>query len=296
MPSGLSTAGRGNDWFNGGVMEKFIVAVLAVVAFASCLSAEDGKAPAKTQAAAKQKASVSQSAPAEQGNLGKLTDPDPIVRRNAVIYIGAEKKKANVPRLIKMLADENVEVRRAAINALGASGDPRAVSALLEKFTTEKNLNAKMSIIMAIGDTKSARAVPLMKTLLKDPYPAIRGEAVRALGKINAAETHKDIAAMLSDEAEGVRVMAAQISGLLKIKTAVPLLVKNLADPIAVVRRSCAQALGRLGDASSIAELEKLLNDADKAVSGTARSAIENINRELEEIKALEQSKPAKGK
>jgi HEAT repeat protein len=51
-------------------------------------------------------------------NLEKLADPDYLVRRNAVIYLGAEKKKENVPQLLAMLSDQNTEVQRAAVSAL----------------------------------------------------------------------------------------------------------------------------------------------------------------------------------
>lgn len=220
-------------------------------------------------------------------NLEKLSDPDPMVRRNAVIYLGTEKKKENVPSLIKMLDDESPEVKRAAVNALSKIKDSRAVSPLIDKFKAETNLNLKTDIIIALGELKSVVSVPTLKSLLRDPYPAFRNEAVRALGKINSPETYKDIVTMLNDEAEGVRVITADVAGALKLRSSVPLLVKNLQDPVAVVRRACARAIGQIGEISALPELEKLMQDKDQQVISAAKEAMEKINKEVSRRKDL---------
>ena len=221
----------------------------------------------------------------ERTNIDKLSDPDPMVRRNAIIYLGSEKKKSSVARLLIMLDDENAEVRRAAINALAAIGDSRAAGPLMDKFKKETNINIKMNIIIALGELKSAAAIPLLKTVLKDPYPAFRNEAVHAFGKINSVETYKDIVGMLNDEAEGVRVRAADVVGKLKLRSAETLLIKNLKDPVAVVRQACAKAMGEVGQVSSMVELEKLLEDKNESVVAAAKDAIEKIRKRSAEKK-----------
>ena len=170
-------------------------------------------------------------------------------------------------------------MRRSAVNALAASGDPRAASVLIDRFSAEGNTNVKINIVTALGELRSTTAVDMLKTLLKDPYPIFRNEAIRALGKINSPETYPQIAAMVHDEAEGVQVMAADTVARLKIYTAAPYLRINLENPVAVVRRSAADALGVVGDTSAIKELEKLLKDADKSVSAAAKGAIDNIKQ-----------------
>jgi HEAT repeat protein len=212
-------------------------------------------------------------------NLEKMSDPNPLIRRNAAIYLGSERKKENIPFLIKALEDENVEVRRAGVNALANSQDSQVVAPLIEKFKSEKNLSVKLNIIMAFGTLRSDKAVSLLVSELKNPYPGIRNEVVKSLGNINNKTTYKDIAAMLGDEAESVKVIAAEVAGNLKIREAVPGLLKNLADPASVVRRFAAQALGKVGDSSAAARLNEALNDEDDSVRAEAKKAIEEITR-----------------
>lgn len=245
-----------------------VLSIAALILFPVFLSAEQPDIVVSTNMPAADK----------RTNFEKLSDTEPITRRNAVISLGSEKKKTNIPALIKMLADSNIEVKRTAINALALSGDPRAISPLMDILKTEKNIQAKMSALVALGDLKSREAVPLISSFLKDPYPIFRTEAIRTLGKINSSESYNEIAVMLSDEAEGVRIMAAQTAGNLKISSAVPLLVRNLNDRVNLVRRACAQALGKTGRNSEIPELEKLLSDKDPSVAAAAKEAINAIN------------------
>ena len=155
-------------------MLKNLAALMVLTAVCISVSFADEK-----QAVNGQAAQESSAKPDSRTNLEKLADPDPVVRRNAVIYLGAEKKKENFDVLTKMLDDTDIEVRRSAVNALSASGDPRAASILIEKFKTEGNTNVRINIVAALGELRSRTAVDTLKSLLKDSYPAFRNEAVR---------------------------------------------------------------------------------------------------------------------
>lgn len=265
-------------------MHKAILAALIVFFLISCsgkLKADEVKKTAVKKPVSSKKASVQSKKPAAAAktNLQKLSDPDPLVRRNAVIYLGMEKNKNNIIPLLKMLNDENVEVRRAAINALANIGDARAVKTLIEKFSAENIEAVKVNIIYGLGELKDSGSVEFLKNLLKDTAPTFRSEAMRALSKINNPDTYSDLINMLNDDAEGVRVMAAEVAGTLKLNTAVPFLVKNLNNPVPVVRRTCIMALGQIGDASVIPELENSLKDRDSNVALAAKEALENIKK-----------------
>jgi HEAT repeat protein len=126
---------------------------------------------------------------------------------------------------------------------------------------------------------KSTATITALEGLLKDPYAQFRSEAVRSLGKINEPETYAEIIEMLNDEAEGVRMMTADVAGSLKLRAAIPLLIKNISNPVPMVRRSCAQALGNIGDPSAIDALRKIENDSDMSVRTPALEAIEKLKK-----------------
>ncbi|MFH1367686.1 MAG: HEAT repeat domain-containing protein [Elusimicrobiota bacterium] len=221
-------------------------------------------------------------APAEdtRTNAEKLFDEDVQVRRNAVIYVGSERNKKNIPLLLPLLDDSSVEVRRAAIDALGKTGDKEEVpAALMEKFKSEKNYAVRQNIVVALGELQAKSALQFLKARLKDPFPGMRNEAIRALGKINDKSTYADITAMLKDQAEGTRIMAADVIGKLKIYSpaAVENLKKNLKDPIAIVRRSSVRALGLIGASSALPEIEQMQKDTDPTVAAAAKEAADQI-------------------
>jgi HEAT repeat protein len=213
-------------------------------------------------------------------NIEKLSDKDSKVRRNAVIYIGAERKKENIKALLPMLSDASTEVQRAAINALVNSGDKEAVvQPLLDKYKTEKNVSVRMNLIVSLGETGSKAAIPAVKETLKDPFAPMRNEAVRALGKINDRSTYQDIVAMLKDESEGVRIISADTAAKLKLTAANPQLIKNLNDPVALVRKASVSALGQIGSKSSLPEIEKMTLDKDSTVAAAAKVALDAIQK-----------------
>lgn len=258
-------------------MKRFC-AVLFIAVAGTCFAAdkavvggENGGTPVSV--------SVS-SAPAEdtRTNVEKLTDPNWMVRRNAVIFVGAEGRKETVKSVLPLIDDASIEVQRAAIDALSKLGDKENVPpALAAKFRREKNYAVKLAVITALGDLKDKSQLALVRAQLKDQFPNMRNEALRSLGKINDKSTYSDIVAMLKDEAEGTRIMAADVSGKLKLPAAVEQLKKNLNDQAALVRRYSVKALGEIGEASSLSSVERLISDPDATVSAAAKEAADRI-------------------
>jgi len=214
-----------------------------------------------------------------------LSDTQPAVRRDAVSALGDEQKEENISYVIRMLKDVDLEVQKAAINAIIKFKKSNVVKPLIDAFNSSKENDVKMAVIMALGDLKNEAAVPFLKGLLKSSYPQYRNGALRALGKIDKADTYLDIANMLTDKAEGVRVTAAKIVGHRRIQAGVPLLIKNLSDPVLAVRLACIEALGDVGDSSGMASLKALLKDQNKVVVETAKKALEKLNRDTNSIK-----------
>ncbi len=217
-------------------------------------------------------------------NIERLSDANPITRRNAIIYLGSEKNEAALAHIIKMLSDENHLVRRTAVESLSNfRGTKGVVKPLLDLLKIEKDISVKYVTIKVLGDIGSPSAVEPLKSLLNDAYPLFRGEAVKSLGKINDPATYGIIVNMIKDEAEGVRIDAIEVSSKLKIKTAMPLILKNLDDPVAHVRKAACAAVGHLGGADEIKILrKKIVEEPDETVRLVAMNSIELIISRLE--------------
>jgi putative membrane-bound dehydrogenase-like protein len=88
-------------------------------------------------------------------------DPDPTVRAAAVRAASLTRDAAARPRLVTMLTGGSPGERRAAAEALGRVGDPKAVPALLDALADEKNDraldHALTYALIEIGDPKATR-------------------------------------------------------------------------------------------------------------------------------------------
>ena len=62
--------------------------------------------------------------------VNALTDPEPIIRTEAAAALGQVHYEDAIPHLILALKDAELDVRKAALNSLGKSGDPRALDPL----------------------------------------------------------------------------------------------------------------------------------------------------------------------
>jgi hypothetical protein len=76
---------------------------------------------------------------------------------------------------------------------------------------------------------------------------------------------------------EKARIAAAVGLGRIADERAVPVLIRALRDPSAVVRGVAASALGHIGDSRAVPALEKLLADGSEPVRARAREALAAI-------------------
>lgn len=222
-------------------------------------------------------------------NYEKIKSTNTNVRRNAAIYLGSETSPRAIEVLETYLNDNDPSVRRAVISSLTRiiSNNPQLVNdkirlnnlvaGLTTQFSIDENIGVRISIINALGTIKSNSSRQFLRRVLKDPYPIYRAEALRAIQNYQNSDDYPLIIQGLSDEAEGVRITAAEIIANQKIKNATTLLVKNLSDPVMPVRLSMVRALKEVGTPKEIPELEKMLNDSDQNVAQAAREAIEKI-------------------
>jgi HEAT repeat protein len=113
-----------------------------------------------------------------------LGNPDPEVRWNAIIRLEEDRPGEMVRCLIKALNDrEFISIRWRAAIALGKTGDPSAVPALISALADE-NDHVREEAAEALGIIGDARAIdPLIKAL-RDPQRGVRLRAAKALEMI----------------------------------------------------------------------------------------------------------------
>ncbi|MEW6557433.1 MAG: HEAT repeat domain-containing protein [Elusimicrobiota bacterium] len=242
-----------------------LLTCLLAYSLTCCLYAETKKnATTKASPKYETKKSTATTKPDTSANIEKLKDKNWIIRRNAAITLGTEKNKKAVVPLINLLKDNNTEVRRCAAIALGEIGDKKAVPHLI-KALNDTDGGMIIDSASSLGKLNDPSAIDGLLKLLSDGRPVIRITGLKALFSFkDDIKISSAVISCINDEAEGVRILAIQQAASLKLKSAIPNLIKNLSDVNLKVKVETIKALGEIGDKSTIEPLKKILVTEDE--------------------------------
>ena len=143
-----------------------------------------------------------------QEAINNLSDDDVNVRKEAIeSLVGITDEEAIEP-LVKATTDENAQVRFKAAEILGNMGDI-AVDKLIDEFNNAEGKD-KRFLAFALKETEDKKVIPYFVDATEDDDFGVRKVAVRALGELQADDELDSIAACLEDEDWGVRLAAIQ--------------------------------------------------------------------------------------
>jgi hypothetical protein len=110
--------------------------------------------------------------------LAKAVDRE---QRGAALFALGNLPTASRGSAAKALHEEDSEAWAAAKEAFGAMPIEREVGALLARLPGEKSATARCSLLVALGNTRSPRALAPLEEALRAPAPHLRRAAVRGL-------------------------------------------------------------------------------------------------------------------
>ncbi len=154
------------------------------------------------------------------------------------------------PRVLDMVRDRGSQAAAASLlyapvlRRLAIGAPDEALAALTEP---DLGVGARAVLIDAVGASGDYRALPTLSLLAVAPEVVLRVAALRALGAMGHPGAAGIIATALSDEAWDVRAEAAVVAGKIGTTSLVPALAGLLDDPVWWVRFRAADALARLG-------------------------------------------------
>jgi len=216
------------------------------------------------------------------------------VRRAAAMAL-RDIRPEGLKHMLVMLEDSSSEVRKAALEVVGSSVAQQALPKLVKLLQDENvAVRARAATVISHIDPPAKEAVPAVARLLGDEHVEVRRSAVAALAHMgdgvnqflpqlikladdNDVEVRRNLAGTLGRQSLGAfsglmkllddgdtRVRAQTATSLGKMgPQAVPALMKLLADKESRVRAAAADSLGRIGPAAKDAGplLERLLPD-----------------------------------
>ncbi len=193
-------------------------------------------------------------------------------------YKRAIKKAADADRVI-FKRGELGGIKLVTIDALGQIGDVKAVSPLLKSLESEDRW-IRRSAAKALETMNDDRIVePLMRRLLEinEPDAEVRRSAAKALARMQLEKSIKPLAQALKDSSLGVRLEAGYALGRIG-EPAIDVLIEARNDADSRVRDSAVAALGNIGGESVRRQLISVLRDENEE-STVKLTAIQALNK-----------------
>jgi HEAT repeat protein len=211
-----------------------------------------------------------------------LADKDFFLRAYAADALGYLNAKDAIPMLKKLTADENYFVRIVATAALLRLGGVEE-TALLD-FLKDSEPQVRGNAVDQLATFGDKYLVVIYKTLLSDDNDFVKTEALTRLGEKKFAQADgSKIVSMLEAKNPELRQAACFALGQIGYANAIPNLNKSLSDKESKVRASAKVALSLLGDRSIIGLLWQDADSKDEYLRGSSYVALAN----LKEINAL---------
>jgi HEAT repeat protein len=200
---------------------------------------------------------------------------DAPTRVEAVRSLAGIESSEVVEVLVPVLASEEPEVARAAIDVLSAFRSRPPLDRLLAEFEVAKGESSRGGLVDVLGAYRgvSAALVPA----LQDSAWTVRRRACLALGKSGEAALDVELSPLASDGEPAVRCAALEALASLKSPLVLKPAIADLEHSVWQVRLSAIQALGRVRHVDSIAPLIRRLEIEEGRL-------VEDIGRSLGEI------------
>jgi HEAT repeat protein len=124
-----------------------------------------------------------------------LEDKDFWTRKACIAAIGVWGTKENVPGLLKLVADENVFIRRDSITALGKLQDERAAEPIAKRLTDFGDRGHAAQVLRQIGSKAEKAVIPY----LSHSDWGVRMEACHILKDIGTKDSKPELEKAVKD-------------------------------------------------------------------------------------------------
>ena len=220
-----------------------------------------------------------------------LNSRSAVRRARAAYLLGLVRDRDSAALVLPLLGDPDADVRLVAARALGAIGEPSAASGVLLALRTHHEqigLPAWVAVeaLLAMG----VQIAPALQTGLASEDATVRNVCAMVAGYGTFPSAAPQLRILLATDSVGdVRASAAVALGRVGGAEDVVALARHTeASETTVLRRTCATALGNLGQRESLVTLVGLLDDGDRRLAQLAADALVGIGSEgIARLKAV---------
>jgi cyclophilin family peptidyl-prolyl cis-trans isomerase len=189
--------------------------------------------------------------------------------------LGASKDKSAIPALLDLLKRTAKEgghpAAIAAVRALaelGAADARQPLIAIVQQAESDPAL--RLEAVTALGAVGASEATTMLQDLLSDPWPSMRAAALRSLAQVDRGGFLLILSGMDPDPHWHVRAALAGVLATLDAEAAVPRLTDMLTDTDLRTRPAVLEALVKVRAPNAISAVATQLKEADPIVRATA--------------------------
>jgi HEAT repeat protein len=188
-----------------------------------------------------------------------LGSPDPAVQWHAAEALG-ECGETAVPPLLSALQSRSVPVRLGTVEALGTIGDLRAAGPLIAVLENDPSIEVRWAAVHALGGIDSPAVIPVLVPLLRDPGRYIRYGAATTLLRLGwepGDDAERAYLLIALRDWDAVRHLGAAATRPLR---------DMFRDNDPATREMIASVLAQTGDPAAQAACQAALKDRDPQV------------------------------
>lgn len=203
-----------------------------------------------------------------------LHSKDGLTRGVACELLGALAATDSAADLVELVKDNDRDVRKAAVRAVGRLRDADAASALIDSLEGDRSVSPipVAAALLQIGPA----CEPVLRGSLHAPDPGVRAIACRVIGLLNLTGARSEVIDLLQSDSEvRPRIEAAHALGRLggtRVQSPLLTCLASATDPN--LRAAAAGALAGIADKQGLAALTVALDDPSASVCRAAGRAI----------------------
>lgn len=205
--------------------------------------------------------------------LAHIDSPDPKTRYQALRLLGERHAPGQLQIIVRQLASEDWLMRHAAIEALGRSGDERAVPPLIGQLKIQDG-HLQFFAVQGLAELGTL-AVPALVAIVDQRQQEKLAYAIDALGWIGSKDATGSLVALLQDGTAGRGLIAPTLGALQKIAdpASVAAITQYVNSENQGIVKSAFEALGNIGNAKALEILDRFTDDKDPFVKQQANHA-----------------------
>src|SRR5450755_1375116 len=206
----------------------------------------------------------------------QLKDNSKFIRSAALSALSKMDGTFDMPLLVGMLRDPEIEVQNKAVDVVIHANHPETVKYLVEVLKDENEYarRAAVEVLNAVGTSKS---VKYLLEVIADSDWWVRTRAADALGKIGGPRVVDAVLALIKDDNQDIRRAAIEILNQTKDERAVAQLIEATKDRDWWVSERAVDALAEIGSTKALPRFIEMLGAGEPKSLPTVVRAIGKI-------------------